>query len=189
MFIKKLHILSVLLLVIATSGSIFAQVQSNQSRLNVGKNPKITTSTKPLGAVVYGNLASEVKINNYTVLNDFYRSLLLSKPSSAKTPAVSANATKADYDDLYTDAQINISNIYPNPANDFAKLDYRLKSSTAKAKISFHNLLGATVEEHELNSSEKQLKINTRNWDNGVYFYQLMINGKKVATKKLIVRH
>ena len=188
MFTKKLHILSILLLVLATSGSIFAQVQSNQSRLNVGKNPKISTN-KPLGTVVYGNLANEVKINNYTVLNDFYRSLLLSKPAGVKTPVVSSSANKAEVDELYTDSQINISNIYPNPANEYATLDYRLKSSNAKAKVSFHNLLGATVEEHELNSSDRQLKVYTRNWDNGVYFYQLMINGKKVATKKLIVRH
>ncbi|MGK0139652.1 MAG: hypothetical protein ACI9DJ_003114, partial [Algoriphagus sp.] len=91
-------------------------------------------------------------------------------------------------DFLYINEELSISNIYPNPANDFVNLDYSF--STYKiVKVVFYNVLGGRIADFKLDSFDKQLRIETRNWDNGIYLYQLIFDGKKLATKKLLVRH
>jgi hypothetical protein len=90
---------------------------------------------------------------------------------------------------LYTSERITVSNIYPNPASEFAELDYSIQNSVRDAKVIFYNVLGSQVAEFVLDKSDRKLRINTREMPTGVYFYQLAVDGKKVATKKMLVRH
>ena len=55
--------------------------------------------------------------------------------------------------------------------------------------MSFYNLLGHEVANYELDKFDRKLKVQTTNWDSGIYLYQLVVDGKKVVTKKLLVRH
>ncbi|WP_162628135.1 T9SS type A sorting domain-containing protein [Arcticibacterium luteifluviistationis] len=168
-----------------------AQTQGSQSRLNIGKNPnpsKITT--QPVSSYIKkGELPSEIFVNSNSVINEFYKDLLLRNTSKVISPKAVYEAESISKDKLYVDNEISISNIYPNPANDIAYLDYRLDSSRKTAKVSFYNILGGQVGDFNLETFENRLSVQTRTWDNGVYFYQLILDGKKVATKKLLVRH
>ena len=169
-----------------------AQVQSGQSRLNIGKNPiPSTISTKPVSAyIVRGKVPSEITVNSNTAINAFYRDLLVKNTSSKVIIAKSSFKLEiVNENKLYVDKDLTISNIYPNPAHEFAIIDYNLKDSRKNAKISFSNILGGSVGEYNLDSFDNSLRISTENWDNGIYFYQLILEGKKVATKKLLVRH
>lgn len=85
--------------------------------------------------------------------------------------------------------KIRVSNIYPNPANDYAYIDYTVNGSFTSANVSFFNLLGKELAEYPLSKSNDKLRINTSSWESGIYMYQLIIDGRKIATKKLLVRH
>lgn len=189
---KPTHILISLFALMLLSFGVNAQVQSSQSRLNIGKNanPKVTTATPVTGYVSSTKVPNEIKVNKNSAVTEFYRDLLLQKTNKVISPKVTYTATaeKTSDDHLFFDDEISISNIYPNPANEYATLDFRLKSNKT-AKVSFINILGGTVGEYNLNSLDRSLRIETRSWDNGIYFYQLVLDGKKVATKKLLVRH
>ena len=68
-------------------------------------------------------------------------------------------------------------------------MDYKIVGSFNSASVSFFNLLGTQIAEFDLQKNSDKLKIATTNWDTGIYMYQLVIDGKKIATKKLLVRH
>ena len=92
-------------------------------------------------------------------------------------------------DNMFANDKIVVRNVYPNPANEFAAIDYAITGNVSDAKIVIYNVLLSGIGDYDLNKNEKQLRVNTQDMPTGVYYYQLMLEGKKVATKKLIVRH
>ncbi len=96
--------------------------------------------------------------------------------------------TKKMYQDdfLYETPQFNITKVYPNPAREVAYMNYTLQQDL-EAKVTIRNLLGKVVKEYELVKGSHEIKIPTIQFDAGVYFYTLSINGKSLKAKKLIV--
>ncbi len=92
-------------------------------------------------------------------------------------------------DRLFANDKLIVSNIYPNPADDFANIDYAMSSQTGETKITFYNVLGNEMKEEILDKDQKKVRVSTREWNNGIYLYQLSSEGKSLVTKKLLVRH
>lgn len=87
---------------------------------------------------------------------------------------------------LFSDDNISVMKVHPNPATVVAYLDYKMNEKI-QAKLTISNLLGKVVDEFKLQSGEHKLKIPTANYVSGVYLYTLSINGKVLKSKKLIV--
>lgn len=192
--------LSVLIGVVILSNAALAQVEKGKSRLDIGKKP--TTATKsalPKTAFVSKPMPSEVRLNKPSVVNQYFRNALLNgtpkpivtKTSNAEIPATNDRSIggNENSDKLYVSDKLTVSNIYPNPANDYATVDYVITGNVNEASMSFYNLLGHEVANYELDKFDRKLKVQTTNWDSGIYLYQLVVDGKKVVTKKLLVRH
>ena len=77
-----------------------------------------------------------------------------------------------DYEDL------TLSDVYPNPSNRIAQLDYDIKNEKAKAKITINSFIGNPVAEYELDPERNTLVINVSDFNPGVYFYTLFVNNK-----------
>lgn len=113
--------------------------------------------------------------------------------SLANTPVGVASSSAVSYatdsdDKLYSSTQIDISNIYPNPAHDVVKFSYTLLDPALKAKITIRNVLGSVIAEEELSHETRQLDIQVNEYTAGMYFYTLSINNKSVITKKFLVK-
>lgn len=155
------------------------------------------------------SLDREVSLSKNSAINAYYRSLLIApapqkansnpRAAQAESTATASTATseirpvisenvKAD-EMMFASDRISVSNIYPNPANDIAEIDYQVSSGVGEAKLILLNVLGAPVADYVLDRNDRKLRIITRDMNTGVYFYQLSVDGKKVATKKLLVRH
>ena len=184
------------------SNVAFAQVEKGKSRLDIGKKP--TAKAQPQKLSYVGKpMPKEVKLDKPTVVNQYFRNALLngsSKPAVVKTTNtetltastdrnIGNSSSGSEPDKLFSNDKITVSNIYPNPANDFASVDYSITGNVNDASLSFYNLLGNEVGSFELDKNDRKLKVQTTNWDSGVYLYQLVVDGKKVVTKKLLVRH
>lgn len=191
--------LSVLIGIALVSNVAFAQVEKGKSRLDIGKKPS-TTNKAPLQKLTFVSkpMPTEVKLNKPSVVNQYFRNALLNNSTKTVTAKASneipATADKSvgdnnNNDKLYSSERLTVSNIYPNPANDFATIDYVITGNVNEASMSFYNLLGNEVASYELDKSDRRLKVQTTNWDSGVYLYQLVVDGKKLVTKKLLVRH
>ncbi len=83
---------------------------------------------------------------------------------------------------------IKLGEIYPNPSNRIAQLDYELVNPKAKAKIAINSFIGNPIAEYELDPERNSLAINVTDFQPGVYFYTLFVDNKNVVTKKLQVK-
>ncbi|PLK43381.1 T9SS type A sorting domain-containing protein [Emticicia sp. TH156] len=181
------------------SNAALAQVEKGKSRLDIGKKPAAKVNAQKLSFVAKP-MPKEVRLDKPAAVNQYFRNALLngsSKPGAkaATIEAVTFNTDKTlangteHSDKLFANEKISVSNIYPNPANDFAVFDYSITGNLNNASMAFYNLLGNEIASFELDKSDRKLKVNTTNWDSGVYLYQLVVDNKKVVTKKLLVRH
>lgn len=183
------------------------------SRLEIGRTPTETKMVakpvlprrfSPVQNPVGGNLDRSVNYQKNSPINAHYRSLLLGKqadkastarPASTEaSPALSADARpgvaiegKAD-DFLFSNDKIVVSNAYPNPADESTEIDYQF-TSPGDARLVMLSVLGTPVGEFTLEKGDRKLRINTRSLSTGYYLYQLSVDGRKVATKRLLVRH
>ena len=89
---------------------------------------------------------------------------------------------------LFQGDRIFVSHLYPNPALDFAQVDYQFSGNNQEVKITIYNVLGLLVKEIDLDKDDRSVKISLREFNSGLYMYQLLVDGKPVATKKLMVR-
>jgi len=113
----------------------------------------------------------------------FFASLLVRNTAWAQTQ--SRNSSE-NY--LFSNDRVWVSHVYPNPALDFVDIDYQIASSVREVKLTFYNVLGQEVKEAVLEKDQKSTHISLREFNSGMYMYQLSIDGRSVATKKLIVR-
>ena len=183
------------------------------SRLEIGRTPAeskpiakpvLTRRFSPVPNPAGAGLDRSVNYQKNSPINAHYRSLLLGKqtdkppvvrPASVEVaPALSADGrpvvspeNKAD-DSLFSNEKITVSNAYPNPADESTELDYRF-TSPGDARLVMLSVLGTQVGEFTLEQGERKLRINTRSLSAGYYLYQLSVDGRKVATKRLLVRH
>ena len=186
------------------------------SRLELGRTASPRKATPPVlktqrfsmvpEPVLSGlDRAGAAAIRKNKAINDHYRSLLLAQPSvkaGARAATAETNSAPPTADTrqapeqegktenrLYTNERIWVSNVYPNPADDVAEVDYQINGSVGEAKLVLLNVLGAPVSEYGLDRNERKVRIVTRDFATGYYLYQLSVDGKKVATKRLLVRH
>ena len=181
-----------------------AQSVSGGSRLNmVGK--KKTPASQNIKFSNFSNSVSykPLTLQNPKALNRFYTSFLFASTSTAdnntltvevaekgsekKSPALEAQLRAEEL--LFVNDKISVSNVYPNPASEYAEIDFTINPGLRDAKLTFYNVLGSQIQEFTLNKNERKLRVNTRDMATGLYFYQLSVDGKKVATKKMLVRH
>jgi hypothetical protein len=76
----------------------------------------------------------------------------------------------------------------PNPANNYTNITYNIPQQK-ESKIIVTNLLGKKVNEIFLNGKSNSMQISTADLYSGIYMYSLMIDGKLMNTKKLVVTH
>jgi Secretion system C-terminal sorting domain len=175
--IRIQHIL-ILVAILFVSKLAFAQKEGEKSRLGIGQTPKKVSDVYALS--FKPAKAAPSTINLKTSYSKYYRDRLLSaKATEAKSVINTVQEPIIE--------KIAISSIYPNPATQYATIDYTVQKNFNTGSISFYNLLGKEVAEFELNKFSDKLRVNVSNWEAGIYLYQLTIDGRKVSTKKLLV--
>ncbi|WP_143092724.1 T9SS type A sorting domain-containing protein [Arsenicibacter rosenii] len=90
---------------------------------------------------------------------------------------------------LYASDKIVASNAYPNPVvSDYFDIDYQFLTPGVEAKLVLMSILSTPVAEYTLDQNDRRIRINTHSLSNGLYYYQLMLDGRSVATKKVLIR-
>lgn len=95
---------------------------------------------------------------------------------------------KPSHNNLYASRYITLQDVYPNPAGEYAYVNYKILRDQVKARIILHNVLGNPVSEYDLPLMENKVKLRTEDLNSGVYFYTLYIDGEAVMTRKLVVK-
>ncbi len=190
--ISALRKIAISFLILTLSGGyIFAQTTAAKSRLNIGKDPKKPTlNTGPVNSLMLKPNSKEIRLDKSEAVKQFYRDLLISKndhPVQEKAGITANIVAESTTDKLFRSDKLVVNNIYPNPANEQAFLEYKVSGKFKTANITFYNLLGVAVADFALDKNDEKLRLSTSGWDPGIYMYQLVVDGKKLATKKLLV--
>lgn len=75
--------------------------------------------------------------------------------------------------------------IYPNPFSKETLLEFQLKDSKATPRLIVRDLLGRQIFEQTLNKKKDQIQLG-KDWETGVYFIQLEMDGEKSNPIKII---
>lgn len=115
---------------------------------------------------------------------EFYDSISHPKPVYAKATiefAISATGINEN----------NLTNyrIFPNPSDRVANLEFDLPVGHRKAQLVIRNTLGVIVENTELTDRSGRKAIDVSNYASGFYFYSLVVDGKILLSKKMVVKH
>lgn len=87
-----------------------------------------------------------------------------------------------------TSNSLTVSQTYPNPANNSTKFNVTL-NETSNIDIIITNILGQVIyqtSKANAASGTHTFNLETKNWNNGIYFYTVS-TGKNKITKKMIV--
>lgn len=75
---------------------------------------------------------------------------------------------------------------YPEPLSDYTYIPYTLPNET-KGRIIITDILGKIVKTIQVSANEVEIKLQTKNWSAGTYYYSLEVNGNILFTKKMIL--
>lgn len=85
--------------------------------------------------------------------------------------------------------EYKLFNNYPNPFNAMTKLKFQM-SKQGYAVIKLYDVTGkevSSIVNEKLNTGEYEIIFNAGNLSSGVYFYSLIIEGKAIDTKKMML--
>ena len=82
--------------------------------------------------------------------------------------------------------KLTVSEPYPNPANASVSFNYNLNSN---GYVTIHDVTGKQIGNLELVQGIEKATYNTSDLNNGIYFYNVYVDGVKTKTDKFIVRH
>jgi uncharacterized repeat protein (TIGR01451 family) len=125
-------------------------------------------------------VVSEKRELTLTEVNDSEEEMFTTKVCKCESATM-----KAD-DDF---SKVNISALYPNPADTEINFDYSLPDNIPAAKLVFFNLSGTIVGTYTIENTDTKIRIPTADWTAGTYVYQVLINNKRFANNKFIIIH
>lgn len=193
---------------VLSSVSVFAQSENPyKSRLEIKPKQKTATvsalrkSTFTHFQPIHNTLDRGINLHRAAAINQYFSSSFLQKNTKtvAKAESLVTTANIPDgfraeellstEDKLFANDKLLVSNIYPNPADEYAYLDYSVSAQVNEVKVTFYNIFGSEIKEETLDKDQRKLRVSIKDWPNGIYLYQLSADGKSLVTKKLLVRH
>lgn len=75
---------------------------------------------------------------------------------------------------------------YPNPTSDQLKLKYKLPEGSHLAEMKIYDTQGKLVDEFKVTDTFDFIYLPT-NYNNGLYLYSLIVDGKTIKTEKIVL--
>ncbi|MDF0694805.1 T9SS type A sorting domain-containing protein [Aquirufa ecclesiirivi] len=185
------------LLFVESSWNVSAQGESkSRSRLEMKSKPypvRLPILLAKRSFKINPQLQTNLNIQENTYISQFLKNTYAqasttksAEPMGMDRKVYEETGTNDNY--LFQSDRLVVSNLYPNPANDYADIDFQMLTSNQEVKIVMYNILGQEIKELILDKDQRNARISLRDFNSGMYMYQLMIDGRSIVTKKLIVR-
>ncbi len=92
-------------------------------------------------------------------------------------------------EEVYSDDQFGIKDIYPNPANIAVKFDVNLPEKVSgDLFLEIYNEVGMRVKLQDICDCKDTKQINVEDLVSGNYYCNILMNGIKTKTKKLLIQ-
>lgn len=77
--------------------------------------------------------------------------------------------------------------IFPNPASNYSNVYYTLPAGINQGEIVMYDIAGKEVKRYTVTRQLDHLRLSTSDVKAGTYFYQLVVKGNNVSTRKIVV--
>lgn len=84
---------------------------------------------------------------------------------------------------------ISLLEVYPNPVSEDFTVGFVLPSDQRNSTLNIYNNLGQLIDQIDLSKDNGIHYLNARNWQSGLYILDLIVNGKVVESKSIVVKH
>ncbi len=98
-----------------------------------------------------------------------------------KAPSNSSAST------LMNPSNIQLSQNRPNPSSGSTTIDYTIPEEMNNARLVVFDLNGKELSGQEIPAGQGTVKINTSQLTTGAYIYAVVVDGRSLARKKMIV--
>jgi len=109
---------------------------------------------------------------------------LVNKLQGSTLSSGSQNNIVANFGSLST---ASLDQNIPNPANNRTSIHYTIPESSSKASLNITDNKGNPVKQIQLNKSNGVVNIETSALSAGTYSYSLIVDGKQIETKKMVI--
>jgi hypothetical protein len=93
-----------------------------------------------------------------------------------------------EYQDLLNTKQPQFLKVFPNPSRNYIIIEYTLEVP-GNALIEIHQTNGIKDRKIDINNSEDQIVVDTRDWRPGIYIISLIVNEKIIESVKFVIMH
>ncbi len=84
---------------------------------------------------------------------------------------------------------ISLLEVYPNPVSEDFTVGFVLPADQRNSALNIYNNLGQLIDQIDLSKDNGIHYLNARNWQSGLYIIDLIVNGKVVESKSIVVKH
>ncbi len=81
----------------------------------------------------------------------------------------------------------SLMGVYPNPANGEFYITYVLPTERSKAFVQIYDVSGKLIRSENITNGYGIFMLNAADFERGSYFFELELNGHKVATEKFLI--
>lgn len=135
--------------------------------------------------VFFDGISTKLKLTILSGLGGFGRDEIYSLPGTIPCITCSSGLITG----LSTNGEnpvIEPPQFFPNPVSDQLKLKYKLPEGTHLAEMKIYNTEGKLVDEFKVTDDFDFIYLPT-NYNNGLYLYSLIVDGKVVKTEKIVL--
>jgi hypothetical protein len=119
-----------------------------------------------------------------TALPSPYRTFIVRTDSNLYAPPIGISNRRSDLPDSYI-----LKQNYPNPFNSSTIIEFEIKK-LSKVQIRLFDILGRNLINlfsSKLSPGSHRIQFDSNKYPSGIYFYQMLIDGNTVTTKKMVI--
>lgn len=90
---------------------------------------------------------------------------------------------------LRSDKRALLSDVYPNPGNDYIYITFVLPEEREQALVNVYEMGGKKVQTMDITKVHGMLEVNASSLNTGPYLYEIILDGKSVSNGKFIIQH
>ena len=81
----------------------------------------------------------------------------------------------------------NLMDNFPNPFDDLTVIPYYLPDKVIAGEIVITDITGRVIQKYDLEKGAKNIIFNSSELGNGIYYYTMIVDGKTITTKKMVI--
>jgi hypothetical protein len=154
---------------------------------NTDQSPVATDLDAGATSELFGGYYNANGFVGYSIVR--YTFFDANNPNDSTSFEVTYSTDPNGVEDVFTSGETGMSAAYPNPANTSTSVAYNLLPGTNDATIEMFDVLGSKVRKIELTEDNGEMKVQLSTIPSGLYFFNLVVDGKTLETRKLMVSH